>query len=337
MSTTGAIGQASSGSDVAPAVHVVLLVTTSPFRQYFPLGTYYIQASNFPRVLDNDFSGVDMIVVTGATGNVGRTLVGALAAAGEHVTAVARGITAADVPEGVRTHAADMVRPESLEPALDGADALFLLTAPGWLAAGGDRAVLRNVLDVARAGGVQRVVLLSSQGVGTGRHQSDFEDEVKGSGLPWTVLRPGGFDSNAFAWAATIRAERVAMAPFGDVALPTVDPDDIADMAAVALREPGHAGATYVLTGPAPITPRQQVAVIGDVLGEPVRFVELTRDEARAGMVQYMPEPAVDATLGILGTPSAEEQRVNPDVERVLGRPARTFADWAARNAAAFK
>lgn len=276
-----------------------------------------------------------MIVVTGATGNVGRTLVGTLAAAGEHVTAVARGITAADVPEGVRTLAADMIEPGSLEPALDGADALFLLTAPGWMAAGGDRTVLAKVLDVARAGGVQRVVLLSSQGVGTGRHPSDFEDEVKRAGLPWTVLRPGGFDSNAFAWAETIRAERVVMAPFGDVALPTVDPDDIADVAAVALREPG--GATYVLTGPAPITPRQQAAVIGDVLGEPVRFVEQTRDEARAQMVRYMPEPAVDATLGILGTPSAQEQRVEPDVERVLGRPGRTFADWAARNAAAFK
>ncbi|MBB5804164.1 uncharacterized protein YbjT (DUF2867 family) [Saccharothrix ecbatanensis] len=279
-----------------------------------------------------------MIVVTGATGNVGRTLVRALDSAGEQVTAVSRKISAVDVPAGVRTLAADLMEPESLKPALDGADALFLLTATAdWMAAGGDGTVLGGVLDLARAGGVQRVVLLSSQGVGTGRHPSELEDAVKGAGLPWTMLRPGGFDSNAFAWAATIRAERVVAAPFGDVALPTVDPDDIAEVAAVALRQPGHAGATYVLTGPTPITPRQQAAAIGDALGEPVRFVEQTRDEARAQMLGFMPAPVVEATLGILGTPSAEEQRVSPDVERVVGRPARTFADWAARNAAAFK
>ncbi|WP_447002934.1 NAD(P)H-binding protein [Saccharothrix isguenensis] len=279
-----------------------------------------------------------MIVVTGATGNVGRTLVRALDVAGEQVTAVSRKVSAVDVPDGVRTLAADLMEPESLKPALDGADALFLLTATAdWMAAGGDGTVLENVLDLARAGGVQRVVLLSSQGVGTGRHPSELEDAVKGAGLPWTVLRPGGFDSNAFAWSATIRAERVVAAPFGDVALPTVDPDDIAEVAAVTLRQPGHAGATYVLTGPAPITPRQQAAAIGDVLGEPVRFVERTRDEARAQLLRFMPEPVVDATLGVLGTPSAEEQRVSPDVERVVGRPARAFADWAARNAAAFK
>jgi uncharacterized protein YbjT (DUF2867 family) len=279
-----------------------------------------------------------MIVVTGATGNVGRTLVRALDSAGEQVTAVSRKISPLDVSAGVRTLAADLMEPESLKPALDGADALFLLTATAdWMAAGGDGTALANVLDLARAGGVRRVVLLSSQGVGTGRHPSELEDAVKGAGLPWTVLRPGGFDSNAFAWAATIRAERVVTAPFGDVALPTVDPDDIAEVAAVTLRQPDHAGATHVLTGPAPITPRQQAAAIGDALGEPVRFVEQTRDEARAQMLRFMPEPVVDATLGILGTPSAEEQRVSPDVEQVVGRPARTFADWAARNAAAFK
>jgi uncharacterized protein YbjT (DUF2867 family) len=278
-----------------------------------------------------------MIVVTGATGNVGRTLVRSLVAAGERVTAVSRRIAAQDVPAGVRPLAADLVEPESLKPALDGAKALFLLTAGDWMSAGGDATVLGDVLDLARAGGVERVVLLSSQGVGTRRHPSELEDAVKRAGLPWTVLQPGAFASNTFAWAGAVRAERVVTAPFGDVALPVVDPDDIAGMAAVTLREDGHAGRTYVLTGPAAITPREQAAAIGDALGEPVRFVEQTRDQAREQMLRYMPEPVVEATLGVLGAPSADEQRVNPDVPRVLGRPAGTFADWAARNAVAFK
>ena len=276
-----------------------------------------------------------MIVVTGATGNVGRTVVRALVEAGEPVTAVSRG--AADVPEGVRHLRADLTEPESLKPAFDGATALFLLTAGDFTASGGNGAVLGDVLGLARAGGVERVVLLSSQGVGTERHSPDLEEAVTQSGLAWTVLRPGGFASNSYSWAGTIREQRLAAAPFADVALPVIDPDDIAEVAVVALREAGHGGRTYVLTGPEAVTPRQQVAAIGDALGEPVRFVELSRDAAKAGMTAFMPEVIADATLDILGTPTDDERRVSPEVERILGRPAGTFADWAVRNAAAFK
>lgn len=277
-----------------------------------------------------------MIVVTGATGNVGRPLVRALAEAGEQVTALSRGMSAPlDVPAGVRHRRADLADPESLKPAFDGADAVFLLYSGDMPAAGTD--VGAAVLDAARAGGVRRVVLLSSQGVATGRHSPEWEDGVKRSGMEWTVLQPGGFDSNAFQWAQAVRTSRTVTAPFADVALPTVDPADIAAVAETALREPGHGGATYVLTGPAPVSPRQQAAAIGDALGEPVDFVEQSRAEARTQMLRFMPEPIVEATLGILGTPSPEEQRVSPDVERVLGRPPRSFAEWARRNVAAFR
>ncbi|MEU4606296.1 NAD(P)H-binding protein [Kribbella sp. NPDC023972] len=272
-----------------------------------------------------------MIVVTGATGNVGRPLVEALLAAGEQVTAVSRRIAETS---SVRHVQADMTEPESLKPALDGADAAFLLTSPDFFLANGN---LGNVMDVVQASGVQRVVYLSSQGVGTQRHPSDLEDVVRDSGLEWTMLRPGNFASNAFQWAESIRTRRVLEAPFGDVALPAVDPADIAAVAAVALRNPDHAGAIYTLTGPAGVSPRQQAEAIGQAVGEPVRFIELSREEAHSRMLTYMPEPVVEATLGILGEPSAEEQRVSPDVERVIGRPPRSFAEWAVRNAAAFK
>jgi uncharacterized protein YbjT (DUF2867 family) len=274
-----------------------------------------------------------MIVVTGATGNVGRPLVRALATSGEQVTAVSRGISALDVPAGVRHQRADIAKPESLKPALGGAETLFLLTSGDFVSAGGD---VGEVLDVARAGGIRRVVLLSSQGVATGSHPSTLEDPVTRSGLEWTLLRPGGFHSNTLMWAETVRVQRVIAAPFGDVAIPTVDPTDIADVAAAVLRGTGHVGAAYELTGPAAISPRQQAMAIAGALGEPVRFVEQSRAEARAKMLRSMPEPVVEATLDILGTPKAAEQRVSPDVERILGRPPRTFAEWAARNIAAF-
>jgi uncharacterized protein YbjT (DUF2867 family) len=275
-----------------------------------------------------------MIVVTGATGNVGRPLVQTLAAAGRRVTAVSRGRPDWELPERVEHRQADLADPHSLEAALDGAEALFLLAAGGRP---------DGVLDVARSHGLRRVVLLSSQGARTRPDAPAyspfraFEDAVQGSGLDWTILRPGGFHSNALWWREVVRSARVVPAPFADVGLPIVDPADIAEVAALALRDGEHTGRAYELTGPAPVTPRQQAQAIGDALGTPVRLVEQSRDEARAQMLRVMPEPVVEGTLAILGEPSGAEVRVSPDVERVLGRPARTFADWARRNAEAFR
>jgi uncharacterized protein YbjT (DUF2867 family) len=281
-----------------------------------------------------------MIVVTGATGNVGRPLVQALAAAGEQVTAVSRGVSGAAVAEGVRHRQADLAAPESLRPVFDGADALFLHDT----GAGAHLLSPRDILDIAKAGGVGRVVLLSSQGVATRPQSSShgslgrsLEDAVRQAGMDWTILRPGGFDSNAYAWVESVRARRTIAAPFGDVGLPTVDPADIAEVAAAALREDGHAAQVYELTGPALSTPRKRAEAIGDALGEPIRFIEQTRDEAHAQMLQFMPEPVVETTLAILGEPTPAEQRISPDVEQVLGRPPRTFAEWAVRNIAAFE
>jgi uncharacterized protein YbjT (DUF2867 family) len=281
-----------------------------------------------------------MIVVTGATGNVGRPLVQALAAAGEQVTAVSRRVSDAAVPEGVRHRQADVTNPESLRPIFDGADAMFLHD-------GGANAHLlspRDILDVAKASGVGRIIMLSSIGVATrpqsashGGMMRAIEDAVRQSDMDWTILRPCGFNSNAYAWAETVRAHRTVAAPFGDVGLPTIDPADIAEVAAAALHEDGHAGQIYELTGPALTSPRLGAEAIGHALGEPVRFIEQTREEARAQMLQFMPEPVVETTLDALGEPTPAEQRVSPHVEQILGRPPRTFADWAQANVAAFR
>jgi uncharacterized protein YbjT (DUF2867 family) len=271
-----------------------------------------------------------MIVVTGATGNVGGELVRTLTSTGERVVAVSR--HPAPLPDGVPHHVADLADPDSLRPALDGADALFLLVA-------GDDP--EGILSAAKESGVRRVTLLSSLGVGTRpdayRHAESFENAVRGSGLDWTILRSGGLNSNAYAWAASIRADRTAAAPFGAVGLPLVDPADVAEVAAAVLREEGHGGRTYELTGPSLVTPRDRAIAIGAALGTPVRFVEQTRDEARAQMLAFMPEPVVEGTLAILGEPLPAEQRVSPDVERVLGRTPRPFTDWAARMVGAFR
>jgi uncharacterized protein YbjT (DUF2867 family) len=163
-----------------------------------------------------------------------------------------------------------------------------------------------------------------------------FEAAVRGSGLEWTILRPGGFASNAYAWAPSVRERRLVAAPFADVALPVVDPADLAACAAVTLRG-GHQSQVYELTGPAPIAPRAQAAAIGAAIGEEVTFVELTRGEAAAAMGAFMPPEVVEGTLDILGSPTPDEQHVSGDVAKLLGRDPRSFAAWAADHAAAFR
>lgn len=276
-----------------------------------------------------------MIVVTGATGNVGRTLVRLLAEQGHEVTAVSRRITRADAPPGVRTVAADLSRPIAGLPAL--ADAVFLLIGGDLMMAGDPAKVIAPFADHGK------IVLLSSQGVVTrpdslshGQVFAAYERAVMDSGADWTILRPGGFASNAYAWAPSVKESRTIAAPFGEVGLPVIDPDDIAAVAAAVLTRTGHAKAIHELTGPAPITPRRRAEAIADAIGEPITFIEQSREEARAQMLTFMPAPVADTTLDIIGTPTPREQAVSPDVEKILGRRAATFADWAKRNAAAF-
>ncbi|MER8185950.1 NAD(P)H-binding protein [Kitasatospora sp. NPDC094015] len=279
-----------------------------------------------------------MIVVTGATGNVGLPLTRALAEAGEQVTAVSR--NAAPVPDGVRHVVADLAEPAALEPVLAGAKALFVLLSGNLHGPGTGPA---DLVGRAAAAGVRRIVLLSTQGVSTRPFGPTriavraLEDVVRGSGTEWSVLRPGGFASNALWWAESVRTRRLVAAPFGDTGVPVIDPADIAEVAAACLLDERHAGATYDLTGPEVITPRGQTQALAAALGVPLEFHELSHDEAKAGMARSMPAELAEDTLAILGAPTEAELRIGPAVEQVLGRAPRSFADWAARNVAAFR
>ncbi len=211
------------------------------------------------------------------------------------------------------------------------------------IAGSGDGLDVRAIVAAAAESGAQRIVLLSSIGTRSRPKAISHEPlrvleaEVKRCGVAWTILRPGGFASNAMAWIPGVRAQRTVTAPFGDVAIPVVDPDDIASVAAATLREERHAGATYELTGPELITPREQTKALSSAIGIPLAFVELSRAQAAEAWRVFMPPTVVETTLDAIGTPNEIERRVSSDVERVLGRAARPFAAWAARNAAAFR
>ncbi|MFC9424889.1 SDR family oxidoreductase [Streptomyces sp. NPDC056987] len=285
-----------------------------------------------------------MILVTGATGNIGSALLRQLRAAGAGpVRALTRDPERAraggGIPHGVEAFGGDLARTASLEPALAGVRALFLVSrvVPR---AGADA----EILAVARAAGVEQVVLVSSitalthPHLGPARENLAVERSLKESGMAWTILRPTQFASNALLWADTVRARGTVRVPYADTGLPTVHPADIASVARVALTGPGHHGRTYELTGPAPVSARQQVGAIAAALGRDVPCVETGRREAHRRLAAFFGDEAADAVLDVTGGDVNDELlKVRDTVVRITGAPARTFRQWAGENAAAFR
>jgi uncharacterized protein YbjT (DUF2867 family) len=275
-----------------------------------------------------------MILVTGATGNVGSEVVAALARRGAEVRAVVRDPARARMPAGVDVVAGDLELPESLTPALAGARAVFLLG--GW----GDMPGLLRRIEGA---GVEHVVLLTSRCVIGGRPDNavtriwlDSEAAVRGSGLPWTILRPSGYQSNALRWQPQLAQGDAVRAPWPDVAIAAIDPADIAAVAAVALTESGHAGAEHTLSGPDAITPGEQVATLAAVLGRPLRYEPLSDARARAEMAADTPAPYVDAFFRFYSEGEFDDSPVVDTVRRLTGRKPGRFEQWARAHADAF-
>jgi uncharacterized protein YbjT (DUF2867 family) len=268
------------------------------------------------------------ILITGATGNVGHHIVAELAGRGTAVRAMSRGD--ARVPAGVRVVRGDLTDPGSLTAALDGVDSVFLLWP--WFSAEGAAPV---VDAIARHAG--RVVYLSALSAESGGVWGEVEQLIERSGLAWTFLRAGGFATNTLEWADEIKKSGVVRAPYGGAARSLIHEADIAAVAVRALTEDGHAGRRYVLTGPEVVTQVEQVRVIGEAIGRPLRFQEQPREEARAQMLAGWGNPDyVDQALDYWAGLVTEPEPVTSTVEEVTGRPARTFRQWADDHAADF-
>lgn len=276
-----------------------------------------------------------MILVLGATGHVGGAIVRVLAESGEPVRALVRDPGRSGLDRRVTWVRGDLNDPSTVIAALPGAEAMFVMAGyPG----------LPEILDAARAAGVHRVVLLSSLSAAGGdtgnaiaKYHIESEEAIGDSGLPHSFLRPPTFMTNTLQWAPTIRDGGVVRATFPDVPAAVIDPQDIAAVAVVALRETGAESHVHHLSGPQAMTPRDRVDVLSDVLGRQIAFEGLTDEQSAKVLHEQMPAEYAEANLRFFAEGTLDESPVRPTVEQLTGRPPATFRQWAEAKAGEFR
>jgi uncharacterized protein YbjT (DUF2867 family) len=282
------------------------------------------------------------VLVTGATGRVGREVVAELLGAGVPVRALTRRRDAARLPAAVEVVPGDLTVPESLDAALQGVGAVFLVwTAPP--------ATVPAVVECL-ATHARRVVFLSSphrtphpffqaaQPNPMALLHADIERRMAAGGLASTIIRPGMFASNALQWwAASIRNGEAIRWPYGAAETAPIDERDIAAAAARCLSDDRHAGGDYVLTGPESVSQADQVRIIGAVIGRRIPFEELSADDFRRETAGRWPGPVVDMLLAAWAATLGRPAVVTSTLFDIIGSPARTFRQWAADHADAFQ
>ncbi|MGW5456854.1 NAD(P)H-binding protein [Nocardia sp. NPDC003979] len=281
-----------------------------------------------------------MILITGATGTIGKALVSQLVADGVAVRATTRDPQTTTFPAGVEAVRVDYRDPATFAPAMAGVHAAFLNGLPGPDDTGVDAALI----EAARTAGVRRVVKLSIIGAGDprlgapGGWHVPGEDAVRDSGLEWTILRPNTFASNTLSWVQPLSAGQPVPNLTGDGRQAVVDPRDVAAVAAAALRTGDHHGRTYTLTGPTLQTAREQAAALAEVIGRPVAVTDIAEDDAPEFMRSAGLSPAFveAASQGQSFIRHGHNELVTDDIAAVLGRPPRDYAEWAADHRTAF-
>lgn len=275
------------------------------------------------------------ILVTGATGNVGRLVVDHLLGLGAtDVRALTNHPERANLPPEVDIREGFVGRPETVRPALEGVELLYL--APY-------ARTVQHVVGLARDAGVRHIVDLSSTeavreaaGDPGGWYYYAVERAVEDIGIDWTHLRPGEFMTNALIWADEIRSTGAMRSGYGRAATAMIDLDDIAAVAARILMAPDlHRGRTYQLSGPEAVSRADIARLVGEAIGKPVHFEELSQEEALAELSKTMGEYAQWYLDGLAYLAEHPEQPVNT-VEAITGRPATPFGTWAKQHVSEF-
>jgi len=261
-----------------------------------------------------------------------------LLARGQSVRALARSRNGFKFDAQVEVVTGDFTDVASLRVALEGVSRMYLL------AAGQDLEQHEaNAIEAAKDAKLELLVKHSVAGAqykatDIPRWHRAGEERIEASGIPYVFLRPASFASNALYWADTIKSHDTVYGALGDAALPVIDPEDIAAVAAAVLTTPGQSGKIYELSGPEPLSSEQQVAILASAVGRPLKYVNVPDDSARDAMLGMgMPPRYVDAMVGLIQT-LRSLGRIEPtgDVKAVLGREPRSFRQWADENVGAF-
>ncbi|WP_306590833.1 NAD(P)H-binding protein [Geothrix sp. 21YS21S-4] len=277
------------------------------------------------------------ILVTGATGTVGREVVAQLLPKGAKVKALTRNPELAALPPGVEVVRGDLTDVASLDACLEGVDTVFLV----WTASPASAAAaVQRISQQAR-----RIILLTSphktahpffqqpnpmRGVFEG-----IERLIEESSVEWTFIRPGMFAANGLSWwGPQVRGGEVVRWPYGAAPTAPIHEKDIAAVAVHTLIEDGHHGAEYVLTGPASLSQFQQVEIIGEVLGRPLFYDEMTPEEVRREWAA--PAQVVNMLLDAWAAAMGQPAYLTSTVADLTGRPARTYREWVTDHIEAF-
>jgi uncharacterized protein YbjT (DUF2867 family) len=261
---------------------------------------------------------VGVILVIGATGKVGRNVASGLLERGVEVRALVRHPDSV-LPGGVDVVSGDLANPRSLAEHLHDVETVFLV----WPFFSSDGA--EEVVDLL-ARDERRIVYLSAEAAR--KRPNSFwaavEHAIERATTEWTFLRPTGFAANTLMWAEQIRESGVVRWPYGQAARSLIHERDIADVAIQTLVEDGHTGVRYVLSGPESLTQVEQARAIGEAIGRPVSWEELSRQDAER-QIAGLPDTALDTWASFVKAPEI----VTSTVEEVTGKSARLFAEWA--------
>jgi uncharacterized protein YbjT (DUF2867 family) len=283
-----------------------------------------------------------MILISGATGLIGRRVIGRLVEEGIPIRAISRHPDTADLPPQAQVLAADLDDPSSLDRALDGVQQVFAASS------GKVSEHDRNLVGAAARAGVRHVVKLSVVGAQDPEHAMRTparmhlagEEAIRQTGLAYTFLRPGTFMSNALGWAESIRKEGVVHTPFARVPAAPIDPLDLAEVAVRSLTGELAVNVGYPLSGPEQLSPADQVEQLSAALGRPLKMAEIPDGVTRQNMVRSgLPAELVDGLLDTLRADddTRPEAQVFSTVPDLLGRPACTFGEWLAAHLDAFR
>ena len=283
-----------------------------------------------------------MILITGASGTVGREVLNAVRRTGQPHRAMYRSKEdAAKAPSGTETVLADFADKSSLAAALRGAESVYLVCSPI-----PDLPQLEgNVIDAAQPAGVRRIVLNSA--LGAGDYPKSFpawhrkvEDKLTATKLAYCILRPNSFLQNIVAfYAPTIRSQGAFYAGMGSARVSYLDVRDIAAVAAKALQGGEHDGKTYELNGPEAVTFAEVAEQITKQTGAAAKYVDIPEEAQRKAMLdQGMPEWQVTALLDLQAYYTGGKGGATDGLlARLLGREPITLNKFLAENAAEFR